>query len=163
MANTTKSKTGKRLTNKELAWLQQKLLDGYKDQEIKDLFAKEFEPKTITYQISNYYRKKFAVEIRECEEEAIEEVKYQGYCKMTTRIKAIERIVAKQVKAFEDEKMPYNSKHSRILTDLQKSIAMLQNHLHENENIIETSDGSRVITTVVEIPTISEVDPINGD
>ena len=157
----SKQKTGPKFTAQELAEIKQKYYDGYKDQQIVDFCKEEFD-KTIVYQTAKYYRKKWAEEILAHQDEVIKEVKTVGYCLISQRIKAIESLIDRQIQEFHSDKGKYGSNHSRIIADLQKTIAMLQSHLKENDGFtIETAGGTKIITSIVEIPTISENDPLN--
>lgn len=153
------AKSGPKLTDKQRDQVYQKYIDGYKDKEIMDFCESEF-GKTITYQTASYYRKQWADDIQQAEEEKIKEVKTIGYCRISERIKAIEKIIERQVQEFENTK-GYESRHTRILNDLVKSIGMMQNHLKENEGKITTPNGTQIVTTI--IPALSEEDPISDE
>lgn len=134
--------------NKIVGWL----CAGLSNSELVKLVADNFS-KEISWQLINQYRRTHSKKISEMEQQSRDASKYIGYSKISTRIKALEGLVALILSKF-DENDDWDARSSRLVTDLGKVISMLQQHLGEEMvgNTVEASSGNAKIVTTLVIP-----------
>ena len=151
----------RKLTDEQIVQLIDLLCAGQNNREIKEWMWKEhsFE---ISADIIRYHRDKNEELIRKELGNKVKDVKKTGYCALHRRIGAIEGLINKILTQLENNKDDWGMDESRLIKDLNTLINMLQNHLGENNATAEEmANGMVVQTKIINIPTISDKDPLN--
>ena len=153
----------KRMNKEETEFIVQGLYDGDRNVDILDKFEEKF-GRRIDDQTIGYHRKKHADDLADHEKEAVKYNKQIGFSRMSNRIKLLEKMIRKIAEEW-DKDEDYDKKHSQLITDLQKVMAMMTQCLGENitNTSIQTPGGTTIEVKVIDIPVISEDDPLNGD